>query len=150
LVALFRALASFSCFEVKLTTMEGTVIEGEKLLVSIGNGVRTGGAFYLTPDAYPDDGLIDACIIGPMGRLRILRLLPRSFKGDHVGSPEITMLRTASLTVESPRPYPMHVDGEFVESAAGRRVITVRPRALAVLCKDHQPEALTQALEKMF
>jgi diacylglycerol kinase (ATP) len=149
LIALVKAFASFSCFHVKLTTAEGRTIEGKKLLISIGNGIRTGGAFYLTPDAYPDDGLIDACIVEPVGRIRMLRLLPMSFKGNHVGRPEVTMLRTSSLTIESGAPYPMHIDGEFVESPAGSRTIGVRERVLHVLCKPGDNKLLKHPLEKV-
>ena len=59
LAAVFRALSSLSCPHFRITTAEGRTIEDDMLIVSIGNGNRTGGAFYLTPDALPDDGLID-------------------------------------------------------------------------------------------
>ncbi|UCH83141.1 MAG: diacylglycerol kinase family lipid kinase [Candidatus Latescibacterota bacterium] len=149
MVALAKALARFSFFHFKLTTAEGVTVEGDKLLISIGNGIRTGGAFYLTPDAWPDDGLLDACIVEPMGRVRMLRLLPKSFKGNHVASPDVTMLRTESLIIDSDTPYPMHIDGEFIESPAGRRTVTTRRHALRVLCKPGDNELLRNPLEKI-
>lgn len=149
LFAVFRSLASLECPELVITTSDGERIEGRQLLLSIGNGRRTGGAFNLMPDAYPDDGLLDVCIVGPMGRLKVVRLLPKSLDGSHVDRPEVRMLRVESLSVESRKPHPMHVDGEFVEADAGRLDITLLPRVLTVLCnKDgqsfvrHPPEKL--------
>jgi YegS/Rv2252/BmrU family lipid kinase len=134
-VALAKALGALRCPDFRIVTSRGDEITGKKLLVSIGNGHRTGGAFYLTPDAFPDDGLIDLCIIEPMSRVKMLRILPRALDGSHTRRPEVLMLRVESLTVEATKPYPMHVDGEYVPAGPERREIAVRPAALTFLCR---------------
>jgi diacylglycerol kinase (ATP) len=134
-LALLRALAEVRCPDFTIVTSRGDEIRGRRLLVSIGNGQRTGGAFRLTPDAFPDDGLIDVCIVDPMSRARMLRILPGATGGSHVTRPEVHMLRVESLAVEATEGYPMHVDGEYVAAGPELREITVRRAALTVLCR---------------
>jgi YegS/Rv2252/BmrU family lipid kinase len=149
LAAVFRALNKLECPRFRLTTPDGMVIEGNKLIVSVGNGNRTGGAFYLTPDAYPDDGLIDVCLVEKMGRLRVLALLPTSLRGSHVHRPQVQMLRVESLVLESEPGYPMHIDGELIDPAPERLDITLLKRALPVLCDDSIAGSLKHPLEKL-
>ncbi len=148
-MAVLRTLSSLSCPFFDITAPDGTHIRGDKLLVSIGNGNRTGGAFYMTPDASPDDGLADVCIIDAMTWYRTLRLLPRAFSGKHVVRPEVRMLRLPSLAIETDPAFPMHIDGELVASAPARFAVTVREHALPVICGVHAQNRLTRPLEKI-
>ncbi len=122
---------------------------GKRLLISIGNGRRTGGAFYLTPDAYPDDGLIDVCIVNPMSRAKMLRLLPKSLAGRHTSSPDVRMLRVESLSIESNAPYPMHIDGEYFDAGPERCEITIRHGVLPVICKKCNNNKLKNGLKRI-
>ena len=103
----------------------------------------------MTPEAYPDDGLIDVCVVEAMGRLRVLMLLPKSFAGSHVKSPQVQMLRVPSLELQSEPGYPMHIDGELVDPAPERLSVTVRHRALPVLCRESVAGSLKHPLEKL-
>lgn len=149
LAAVFKALSSLTCPHFHIETGDGTVIDGNLLIVSVGNGNRTGGAFYLTPQAHPDDGLIDVCIVREMGRLRALALLPASFRGRHIHRPQVQMLRVESLTIDSEPGFPMHVDGELVDPSPERMEIRVRDRVLPVLCRKTGGTRLTHPLEKL-
>jgi diacylglycerol kinase (ATP) len=148
-LALLRALRSFQHPHFKITTSRGDEVSGEMLLVSIGNGRRTGGAFYLTPHAFPDDGLIDVCIIEPMSRAKMLFILPRALNGSHVARKEVRLLRVASLAVEATAAYPMHIDGEYVDAGPQRREITVVPGALRILCRPSRANILSKELKKI-
>jgi YegS/Rv2252/BmrU family lipid kinase len=113
--------------------------EGERLhagrffLIEVGNGFSIGGGFLLTPEAVVDDGLLDVCLIERISRLRVLRLLPTTFRGAHVGEPEVTMRRVHRVTVRSASPLPVHADGEAITAAALALDIAVLPGALRVL-----------------
>lgn len=107
--------------------------EGRRLLVCVGNGARVGGGFLLTPDARPDDGLLDVCIVDAMGPLDILRLLPRSLDGTHVTNPAVTMLRTRTLSISSSDGFPFHADGEVVDVRRHHLAIELAPAALPVI-----------------
>jgi len=149
LLAVFKTLSSLKCQSFTLVTPDGERIEGDKLLVSIGNGNRTGGAFYLTPDARPDDGLIDVCVVVAMNWFRVIRLLPKSFSGKHTLQPEVRMLRVPSLNIETDPEFPMHIDGELVKSAPANLHIRVLPRTLPVLCEQNDKNVLSHPLEKI-
>ncbi|MDD5220444.1 MAG: diacylglycerol kinase family lipid kinase, partial [Candidatus Bipolaricaulis sp.] len=67
-------------------------IEQRALLVSIMNGRRMGGGFFMAPHGKPDDGRLDLCIAGQVTRRGVLALMPRFMKGTQAGHPAITMV----------------------------------------------------------
>jgi diacylglycerol kinase (ATP) len=107
--------------------------EGSLTLVSVGNTRRTGGVFFMTPDAAPDDGLLDVVFAPALSRPRLLRLLPMTMKGTHVRRPEVRSLRTSALRIVIAPGAPVQADGEIVATAATEIVYTTRPGALEVL-----------------
>jgi len=112
---------------------DGGEHEGPTALVSVGNTRRTGGAFFMTPRAEPDDGLLDFVFARGMSRLRLLRLLPTTFDGSHVEQPEVRYERTTRLTITCDPPTPIQADGELFERAATRVTYEVLPARLRVL-----------------
>ncbi len=132
LAALAKAMRRLRNPEMRIIT-DDAEFNGRRLLVCVGNGPRVGGGFLLTPDAKPDDGLFDVCLVAAMGHLALLRTLPRSLNGSHVGHPAVTMLRTRRLVIESPDGFPFHADGEVVEERCHRLEIEIEPLALEVL-----------------
>ena len=149
MIALFKSLKNHVCPHFEITASSGETISGRRLLVSVGNGHRTGGAFYMNPDAVPDDGVLDVCVIDPMSRVRMLGLLPRSFNGSHPAHPKVRMLRAESISIASDGWYPMHIDGEYHDGRAERLDISVVPGALRVLCKRSGPNKLHNQLTRI-
>ncbi len=132
IVAAVRTILAHRPWEMRLT-WDGGEYEGKTTLVSVGNMRRTGGAFYMTPRAEPDDGLLDFVFAGGMGRLKLLRLLPTTFDGSHVERPEVHYARTTRLTIECDPPTPIQADGELFDRAATHITYEVIPAALRVL-----------------
>jgi len=132
LTAVFKALAQFESLTYAIEIGDETV-SGEMLLVSVGNGVRAGGGFYLNPGAYPDDGLIDVCIARRMSRLRLLTVLPRAIKGTHVGQRGVETYRASRVTVRAGQPFPLHIDGEYMGRRETPLALSIIPRRLPVL-----------------
>ena len=116
-------------------TLEGLAepLAGEWSLAEVGNGALTGGGFRLTPDADCGDGRLDFCLARGMGRLDILRLLPRSRSGAHLDDPRVVLHRAASARVEFPAPFAVHLDGEAELRGPGVLDLRVDPGALRVL-----------------
>ena len=112
---------------------DGGEYEGPITLVSVGNNRRTGGAFWMTPRAEPDDGYLDFVFAGKVGRLRLMRLLPTTFDGSHVDQPEIVYERTTRLTIECAPPTPIQADGELFELSATNIEYTTLPGQLQVI-----------------
>lgn len=86
------------------------------LLSAFANGRFYGGGMMPAPDAVPDDGYLDVCLIKDMKRLGILRFFPRFIKGTHISMSEVTTRRCRSVRMESPEPLHMNADGELFES----------------------------------
>jgi len=133
LTAVFKAMLKFECPVMNVDLADGTTIAGRRLMLSVGNGVSAGGGFHLTPDAFPDDGVLDFCIVDPIGRLQILKLLPSAIPGKHVSSPLVQMARSSAATITTPSSFHVHVDGEYIGE---RSTLTFKlvPRCLPVLC----------------
>ncbi|NTW13282.1 MAG: diacylglycerol kinase family lipid kinase, partial [Anaerolineales bacterium] len=64
-------------------------IEQAALMVSIMNGQRMGGGFFMAPNGLPYDNTFDLCIAGAPGKFRILQLLPTFMNGTQATQPEI-------------------------------------------------------------
>jgi len=115
-------------------TWDGGTLTDSLLAVEVGNGATTGGGFRLTPDASPTDGLLDVCCIRAMSPLAIMRKLPKAITGNHTTLPEVTMARTAALTITGhARPLRAHFDGEGRDRGADRIDISIQPARLPVL-----------------
>lgn len=80
--------------------------------IEVGIGQSTGGGFFLTPGALPDDGLFDICLIRPVSLWEIVTLVPRAFRGTHTQLTQVRMMKSGCLTVRSAGPLLAHFDGE--------------------------------------
>jgi len=133
IVAVFRALRSYQQPHMTVEWDGGRASE-PMLLVSVGNGNVTGGAFRLTPEAELDDGLLDFVFSTAMSRLQILRFLPLVFSGQHIHRPEVTHGRTTRLTITSDDPLSVGADGEIISTEAHHLEFEIIPRKLRVIC----------------
>lgn len=110
------------------------LFRGALFLCEIGNGHSVGGGFLLTPDAVPNDGRLDVCLVRHMSPSRALRLLPQSFTGAHVGAPEVVMDRVLGLEMDvEAGAVALQADGEGLTLGARRLAVEVVPGALSVL-----------------
>lgn len=111
---LAAALATIARYEAPRFRIEAGDVswEGRGVLCAVGNGPSCGGGFLLTPDARPDDGVLDACVLGEFGRLEMLVNLPRALFGGLRAHPKATFFRSPALTVHADRSVLAHADGE--------------------------------------
>ena len=131
-VAALKTIAQAQSWDMRLEWDTGSYA-GPMLLVSVGNGRRTGGAFYLTPQASPDDGQFDFVYGARMSRLKMLALLPKLFNGSHLGHPLVGYHRTRQLAITASPATPIQADGEVFETAATRITYQILPGVLRVL-----------------
>ena len=135
--AALRALNSYQPphIELEWETAGGEIgRRSEKtLLVSVGNSRRTGGGFYLTPNAQIDDGVLDVALADAMSFLRTLFLLPRALMGKHTTDAAVTMLRCHRLQLTCDEGLPVHLDGEVIAKQANRIEICIQPGRLEVI-----------------
>jgi len=109
------------------------IFEGPAILVSVGNSHRTGGAFYMTPQAKLDDGLLDFIYALDMSRWQILNLLPKTFSGKHVNHALIVYLQTKTLTITVSPSTPIQADGEIIDKTATEIHYQILPKKLRVI-----------------
>ena len=137
LTAIFRVLISYPLphIDVSWTDEAGQVhrVDKEMLMISIGNSRRTGGGFYVTPNAIMDDGLYDMALANALSRLRIMMLLPKVMMGTHTGDPALTFVRARTIHIASPSALPVHADGEMISYNADVLDIHIQPKRLRVL-----------------
>lgn len=95
---------------------EEKIKSGKYLMVSIANGTRYGGGFYVAPLAKPDDGLFDVNLVSPLAPLKRLRYLPVIEKGKHLSLPFIDYYNSKQITITSKKPIQAHLDGEYLEA----------------------------------
>jgi YegS/Rv2252/BmrU family lipid kinase len=130
LYAALRALAAWkpARFEV---TVDGTarVITGYS--VAVGNSRSYGGGMLVLPQAELDDGKLDVLLSKDASKLAFLRELPKVFKGAHLDSPYIEMMKGEVIEVSSDRPFVIYADGDPI--GATPAVMRVEPRALRVI-----------------
>jgi diacylglycerol kinase (ATP) len=127
-VATIAELRVFSPLRYRLI-LDGEVREQLAMLVAIGNTSSYGGGMLICPKADPYDGLLDVTIIHPVGRLKLLRLLPEMYSGKFVRDPCVEQLRVREVRVEGPGLVGFG-DGEMI--AAAPLTVCCVPRALPV------------------
>ena len=131
--ALARALRTFRPPRMRVEIDGRTVADGPMTLVTVGNGGRHGGGFWICPDARIDDGVLDVCTAEGLGLLGILRLLPRVMRGTHEGARCVRMHHARRVRITSPDPLPVHADGEVIAKDARELEIEIFPGRLRLL-----------------
>jgi diacylglycerol kinase (ATP) len=85
----------------------------------------------IAPDANPSDGLIEYVRWGPIGRLGLLRNLPRLFDGSHVNHPLASHAAVRSVEFDLGSPVNVTLDGESMRLECQR--LEILPAALDIL-----------------
>jgi len=105
------------------------------IMVSVMNGRRMGGAFYMAPESRNDDGLFDLCIAGETTRRRMIGLMLKFMKGTEGGDANIMFTRSRKVIVESADGMlVVHADGETICTAGRRLELETVPGAVEVVC----------------
>ncbi len=111
--------------------LDDETITQPSLMVSIMNGKRMGGGFYMAPQSQPNDGLFDLCIAGAVSRLEIFGLILRFMRGTQAGHPAIQFRRSKRVTVSAMTgALPAHADGETMSLRADRLQMEILPAAI--------------------
>lgn len=110
--------------------LDGEELERRALLVAIANGPYYGGGMRIAPDAAPDDGWLDLCIVGDVSRLTAVRELPSLYRGTHVRNPAVSVHRARQIEITGDGPTHSHLDGEPFGTIPLR--VEVRPACLEV------------------
>ena len=99
-------------------------------LIAVGNTWSSGRGMALVPAARPDDGQLDACVVNGVGRLELLSVFPRVFKGRHVYHTGVETLCGRAMTIHADQPGDVYADGERIGPLPAR--LETIPQALSV------------------
>ncbi len=89
------------------------LLSGEYFTLTLGVGRYSGGGMSLSPGAVPDDGLLDAVWILPVGFSTIAANIPRVFDGSLMELPQARSHRAETFRVEPRGELLMELDGEL-------------------------------------
>ncbi len=115
---------------------EGGQYDGPVLLVTVGNGSRTGGVFYMAPHADPFDGKLTFVHGYRRTRGQIFRLLPRTMKpgkGSYVEVEGMHELQSTWIKIHIDGPAPAHTDGEIFSENIQDLEYRIFPERLNIL-----------------
>ena len=87
--------------------------ESRCLFLSFNNSKFTGGTMLIAPQADPADGLIEFVRWGPIGRLGLLRMLPRLYDGTHIHHPLASRRAVRRIEFDTQVPVDVLIDGEI-------------------------------------
>ena len=111
----------------------GPTISEAGILAAAANAPCYGHGMRIAPQAELDDGRLEVCFVRRIGKLRLLRLFPKVYRGSHVRLPEVEYFPAARLRIASEPSLHVHADGELVGSTPVE--ISVLTRALRVIVK---------------
>jgi diacylglycerol kinase (ATP) len=130
--AIFAELLGLRPREYELT-VDGVTRHERAVLISVANNLNMGGGMIIVPDASITDGLLDVFIVRPVSRLRLVRLLPKVFRGEHIAEPEVHIEQGRSVIIDSPG-IVGYADGERIAPLPLR--VDVLPGAALLLAAD--------------
>jgi diacylglycerol kinase family enzyme len=84
------------------------------LFLTFNNSKFTGGTMMIAPRADPTDGLIEYVRWGPIGRLGLLKMLPRLYDGTHIEHPLAERRAVKHVEFALDAPVDVMIDGEIV------------------------------------
>jgi lipid kinase, YegS/Rv2252/BmrU family len=110
-------------------------IRQESHQISIMNGKRMGGTFFMAPDAKNYDGLFDMCMAEKLSRMDMVALIARYTKGTQAGHPKMKICRSARYAITAPNGgLVVHADGETICTDGRSLDIECLPSRVRMIC----------------
>jgi len=113
---------------------DGKEYKTKNTFVEISN-TRYTSNFFMAPNALIDDGLLDITLLNGIGRLRLIKLFPKVFTGEHIHVKEVETIKARHIILKTDVPKVLTPDGELL----GITPIEVKclPKAVDVLCAQN-------------
>jgi len=136
-IAVYLGTAAVSLFKFRAPMIrivaDGRVIDSTMTILAIHNGPTTGGGFALTPDAVPDDGLLDATLVPDVPVSGRLQRLVGALRGTLHTMDGSIALQAQSLELHHDEPLAVHFDGNAGTLEGPVTRFELVPRALKVV-----------------
>jgi diacylglycerol kinase (ATP) len=115
---------------------DGGEYKGPTSLVTIGNGSRSGGLFFMIPHADPFDGKLTFVYGYRSTRRAMLATLPRAMKpgaGSYVEMDGIYEVQATWIKIHLENPSPAHTDGELFSNGIQDLEYRILPGRMQIL-----------------
>ena len=112
------------------TDAETSWDERRCLFLTFNNSKYTGGTMMIAPTADPSDGFIEFVRWGPIGRLGLLKMLPRLYDGTHTMHPLSETRRVKQVEFSLDAAVDVMIDGEIV--TVNVKTLDILPGAMDV------------------
>ncbi len=113
LAAILRTLIDYPIPKIRIQIDDQKAFEQSTTMTAITNGRCFGSGFWVCPEAQVDDGLLDVMVTQSVGRLKILRLIPKIMKGTHINEPILSHYRARRIVIKSEKSLVVEADGEI-------------------------------------
>ena len=113
LAAIMKTLVDYHIPKVTIQIDNQEAFEQSTTMTAITNGRCFGSGFWVCPEAQVDDGLLDVMVTQSVGRLKIMRLIPKIMKGTHVNEPILKSYRARRVDIKAHQPFVVEADGEI-------------------------------------
>jgi diacylglycerol kinase (ATP) len=100
------------------------------LFLTFNNSKFTGGTMMIAPNADASSGYIEFVRWGPIGRLGLLKMLPRLYDGTHTQHPLSETRRVKQVKFSLDAPVDVMIDGEIV--TVNIKTLDILPGAMDV------------------
>lgn len=113
-----------------MDTVDGPVErEGQYMFALAANGQYYGGGYHGSPLSQADDGLLDFVLIEKVSHLKMLTILGKYKRGEHLDLPICETFRGTSMTVYADKPAVVTADGECFTTP--EVTFTLKPASLS-------------------
>lgn len=93
----------------------GKTFKGLSYTASMGNGCYTGGGVKQTPEAVPNDGLLDIMVVENLNLVKILKAVKLLFTGRLLEHDSVHLFKSKNVVARSAKPIISEVDGILQE-----------------------------------
>jgi diacylglycerol kinase family enzyme len=131
LSALFATLATYRNKRVRVSTDGGPEWQARINSIVMSNGQFFGGGMKIAPKAQLADGELDVVVLGDLGKLDLVRNVPKVYDGSHITHPKVSMMRARRVEIASPDRVLLQADGEVLGTAPASLVVV--PGALRLI-----------------
>ncbi|HEX5166362.1 MAG TPA: diacylglycerol kinase family protein [Thermomicrobiales bacterium] len=127
-----RSIVAFKPWQVTVEVDGEPVHSGSAGMVVFANGRYFAGGMNVAPDASLCDGKLDIFVLEGVGKRALLTsLLPRVYRGRHVGQPGVVHLTGSQATVTCAAGMLLELDGEQIGTTP--LAVEVLPAALRIV-----------------
>ena len=108
--------------KVKVDVDGETIHNGDILLCTVANAQYIGGSYRCAPYSSNTDGYLDVCLVKPISRIQLLKLIKIYERGEHLNDPRfkdlIVYRRAKKIQIEGEEDFCITVDGETFSNPA--------------------------------